>query len=72
MAMIPKEVRERYQKLKDSINHYRREYHVYDREVIPESARDSLMKELAGLEAQYPAIVAPDSPTQRVAGKPLP
>ncbi len=69
---IPKETRERYTKLKDTINRYRRAYHVYDREEIPEAARDSLMRELAGIEAAYPTIVAPDSPTQRVAGKPLP
>ena len=69
---IPKEVRTRYEKLKHSINHYRRMYHVYDREEIPESARDSLMKELMGIETQYPHIIAPDSPTQRVAGTPLP
>lgn len=69
--MIPKAVRERYEKLKKSVNEYRRAYHVYDREIIPESARDSLMKEIAGIEAQYPAIIAADSPTQKVAGKPL-
>jgi hypothetical protein len=70
--MIPKQVRERYEKLKNSINEYRRAYHVYDTELIPESARDTLMKELAGIEEQYPSIIAPDSPTQRVAGTPLP
>lgn len=69
---IPKEIRERYDKLKESINRYRTAYHVYDKELIPESARDSLMHELAEIEAQHPAIIAPDSPTQRVAGKPLP
>lgn len=72
VAMIPKDVRARYQKLKDSINRYRHAYHVYDREEIPESARDSLMKELMGIESHYPGIIAPDSPTQRIAGKPLP
>ncbi len=70
--MIPKDVRARYEKLKASINHYRRQYHVFDREEIPESARDSLMHELAEIERLYPAIIAADSPTQRVAGKPLP
>ena len=70
--MIPKEVRERYAKLKDTINHYRTLYHVYDKEEIPEAARDSLMHELAELERAHPDLVAPDSPTQRVAGKPLP
>lgn len=69
--MIPQEARARYQKLKDAIHHYRTQYHVYDIEEIPEAARDSLMHELAELERQYPALVAPDSPTQRVAGKPL-
>ncbi|MDB5224526.1 MAG: ligase, ligase protein [Candidatus Adlerbacteria bacterium] len=67
-----KDIIERYRKLKDSINEYRRSYHVYDRELIPESARDSLMHELAELEAEYPSLIAPDSPTQRVAGVPLP
>ena len=70
--MIPKEARERYAKLKDTINHYRTLYHVYDKEEIPEAARDSLMHELAELERAHPDLVAPDSPTQRVAGKPLP
>ena len=70
--MIPEETRARYSKLKDTINHYRRLYHVFDKEEIPEAARDSLTRELAGIEKEYPEIVAPDSPTQRVAGKPLP
>jgi DNA ligase (NAD+) len=70
--MIPKGVRNRYEKLKESINRYRRAYHVFDREEIPESARDSLMHELAEIEATYPSIVAADSPTQRIAGAPLP
>lgn len=69
---IPKELQVRYDKLKASINQYRRAYHVYDREEIPESARDSLMKELAGIETEYPEIIASDSPTQRIAGTPLP
>src|SRR5262249_43278150 len=47
-------------------------YHVYDKEDISQAALDSLKHELAELETQYPAIIAPDSPSQRVAGKPLP
>ncbi|MES2203087.1 MAG: NAD-dependent DNA ligase LigA, partial [Patescibacteria group bacterium] len=69
--MVPKAARERYIKLKEAVNRYREAYHVYDREEIPESARDSLMAELAGLEKEYPELVTPDSPTQRVAGAPL-
>ncbi len=65
------EIKERYDKLKRAINRYRLAYHVYDREEIPESARDSLMHELALLEGKYPDLITSDSPTQRVAGKSL-
>ncbi len=70
--MIPNDVRDRYARLKDAINHYRTLYHVFDVEEIPEAARDSLMHELSELEREYPGLITPDSPTQRVAGKPLP
>ena len=69
---VPAAVRERYEKLKSAIEHYRLQFHVYDVEEITEEARDSLMHELTDLEAEYPALVTPDSPSQRVAGKPLP
>ncbi len=70
--MVPRDVRDRYEKLKHSIERYRLQYHVYDKEEIPESARDSLMEELVKLEEKYPTLVSPNSPTQRVAGAPLP
>ena len=69
---IPAGVRTRYDKLKSAINHYRTLYHVYDTEEISQAALDSLKHELAQIEAAHPAIIAPDSPSQRVAGKPLP
>jgi len=68
----PKEVKERYTKLKNSINHYRIQYHVYDKEEISQEALDSLKHELTDLEKQYPDLITPDSPSQRVAGEPLP
>src|ERR1044071_5496340 len=70
--MIPKDVRERYEKLKKSINRYRYLYHVRDIEEISQEALDSLKRELTDIETQYPQIIAPDSPSQRVAGTPLP
>ena len=70
--MIPKAIQERYRRLKDTINRHRTLYHVYDKEEIPQAALDSLKHELAQIEAAHPAIIAPDSPSQRVAGKPLP
>ncbi len=72
MAKAPKEVLERVKKLREAINHYRYLYHVEDTEEIPESARDALMHELVTLEEEYPELVTKDSPTQRVAGAPLP
>ena len=70
--MVPEKEALRYEKLKAAINRYRRLYHVFDIEEIPEAARDSLMHELSELEAKYPTLVTDDSPTQRVGGVPLP
>ncbi|HEY4521195.1 MAG TPA: NAD-dependent DNA ligase LigA [Candidatus Paceibacterota bacterium] len=70
--MIPQNVHNRYEKLKKTINHYRRLYHVYDKEEISQEALDSLKHEIAELEGKYPALITPDSPTQRVAGASLP
>jgi DNA ligase (NAD+) len=69
---VPPDVLARYTDLVKTINHYRTLYHVYDKEEISEAALDSLKHELAQIEAEYPSIVVPDSPSQRVAGKPLP
>ncbi len=70
--MVPKEVRERAAVLRKAINQYRYDYHVLDRETISASALDSLKHELSKVEVEYPELITPDSPTQRVAGKPLP
>ena len=68
---VPREVRERYEKLKDTINYHRRLYHVEDRQEISAEALDSLKYELTKLEEEHPSLVTPDSPSQRVAGEPL-
>jgi DNA ligase (NAD+) len=69
--MIPNEVRERVEKLRNLINDYRYHYHVLDESIMSEAAADSLKHELSQLEAQYPELITPDSPTQRVAGRAL-
>lgn len=61
----------RVEKLRELINEYRYHYHVLDESIMSEAAADSLKHELAQLEAEYPELVTPDSPTQRVAGQPL-
>jgi DNA ligase (NAD+) len=66
------EARQRVNKLRDLINNYRYHYHVLDESIMSEAAADSLKHELAELEMQFPELVTADSPTQRVAGQPLP
>lgn len=65
------EAKERIEKLRELINDYRYHYHVLDQSIMSESAADSLKHELTLLEEAFPELITPDSPTQRVAGKPL-
>ncbi len=60
----------RVKALRDEINHQRYLVHVLNQEDLSEAALDSLKHELANLEQVYPELITPDSPTQRVAGKP--
>lgn len=60
--------KERVAKLRHLIDDYRYHYHVLDESIMSEAAADSLKHELAQLEAQFPELITPDSPTQRVAG----
>lgn len=69
--MTKEQANERIIKLRELINDYRYHYHVLDESIMSEAAADSLKHELSELEHQYPELITPDSPTQRVAGKPL-
>ncbi len=69
--MNRKEAKERLEKLKREINRYRYAYHALDKELISAEALDSLKKELSDLERKFPDLVTPDSPSQRVEGRPL-
>jgi DNA ligase (NAD+) len=66
------EAAERVTKLRALIVDYRYHYHVLDESTMSEAAADSLKHELSQLEAEFPELVSPDSPTQQVAGEPLP
>jgi len=70
--VAPKQVTERYRKLLKEIKRHRHLYHVLDQPEIPDTAFDELEKELFAIEAQYPEIISPDSPSARVGGEPLP
>jgi len=68
----PKEILLRLEKLKKTIEHHRYLYHVLDKEEISPEALDSLKKELVEIEQKYPELKTVDSPSERVAGEPLP
>jgi len=57
--------------LRDQIRHHNYQYHALDDPEIPDAEYDRLMRELQALEAEYPELVATDSPTQRVGDVPI-
>ncbi len=61
---------ERAAKLKQQLNRYAHEYYVLDTPSVEDAVYDGLMAELKQIEERYPDLIAPDSPTQRVGGKP--
>lgn len=56
--------------LRDTIRHHEHRYYVLDDPEIPDADFDQLMNKLKALESEHPELIVPDSPTQRVGGKP--
>ncbi len=69
--MTKQEAAKRIAKLRKVINHHNYLYHVLDKPEMSDAAFDSLKHELYKLEQQYPDLITPDSPTQRVSGQAL-
>ena len=69
MKLSVKDAGERVAKLRSQLNQYSIEYHVHDKPSVEDAVYDGLMAELKVLEADYPQLITPDSPTQRVGGK---
>lgn len=69
--MTKGEAKIRLEKLRALINKYRYSRLVLNKELAAESVEDALKKELFDLEQEWPDLVTPDSPTQRVGGRPL-
>jgi len=60
----------RIEKLRDELRRHEHLYHVLDAPEISDAEYDALMNELKRLEAAHPELLTPDSPSQRVGGKP--
>jgi len=67
---IPEEIKKRIEELRKEINFHNYRYYVLDDPVISDEEYDALMRELKRLEEQYPELITPDSPTQRVGAPP--
>jgi DNA ligase (NAD+) len=62
--------REEIEALRKTIRHHEHQYYVLDQPEISDQEYDRLMRELQRLEAEWPELAVPDSPTMRVGGKP--
>src|SRR3954454_7765747 len=61
---------QRLKELRDAIRHHEERYYIHSSPEISDEEFDRLLHELERLEAEHPDLVTPDSPTQRVAGRP--
>ncbi len=71
MADSQHEARLRSEELRSRINYHNHRYYVLDAPEISDGEYDELLNELRDLEAAFPELITPDSPTQRVGGAPL-
>ena len=68
---IPKKIAARAAELREQLHRHAYQYYVLDDPLIPDAEYDRMMRELQALEAEYPDLRTPDSPTRRVGGEPL-
>ncbi|HEC17761.1 MAG TPA: NAD-dependent DNA ligase LigA, partial [Gammaproteobacteria bacterium] len=68
---VPAKIRQQAKALREQIDYHNYRYYVLDDPEIPDAEYDRLFRELQALEEKYPALVTPDSPTQRVGARPL-
>lgn len=71
MTTAKQDAIERIRELIEEINHHDMKYYAEDNPEISDFEYDQLVSELKSLESEHPDLVSPDSPTQRVSGKPV-
>jgi DNA ligase (NAD+) len=69
--IVPASARNRARELHAQLHEHNHRYYVLDDPVITDAQYDELLRELQLLEGQYPDLLTPDSPTQRVGATPL-
>jgi DNA ligase (NAD+) len=69
--MEKEKAKKKIDKLRKEIRHHDHKYYVEDNPEISDYEYDQLIKELENLEKEFPELITPDSPTQRVSGEPV-
>ncbi|WP_018932384.1 NAD-dependent DNA ligase LigA [Gracilibacillus lacisalsi] len=69
--MTEQEARQKLVALREELTEYNYQYHVLDNPSVSDAEYDAKMKELKAIEAEFPELITPDSPSQRVGGEPL-
>ncbi|MGB7218243.1 MAG: hypothetical protein WBD07_05500, partial [Vicinamibacterales bacterium] len=68
---MPTPPEQRVRELRDAIRHHEERYYIHNAPEISDEQFDRLLHELERIEADHPELVTSDSPTQRVAGRPV-
>jgi DNA ligase (NAD+) len=68
LTEVPDEARTRHRDLSEQLDRYAFAYYVLDQPLTSDGQYDALMAELTAVEAAHPALVTPDSPSQKVNG----
>jgi DNA ligase (NAD+) len=69
--MNQNEAKKTMAKLRDEIHYHNYKYYIENNPVVSDYEFDMLLKKLESLEQQFPELITPDSPTQRIGGQPL-
>lgn len=63
------DIKNRLNKLKTLLNKWNEEYYVYNKPTVSDEEYDITLRQLIEIESQYPELITPDSPSQRVGGQ---
>ena len=69
---VPQPVQARARKLRAEIERHNHQYYVLDQPLVSDAEYDRMFRELQQLESEHAELASPDSPTQRIGGRPLP
>ena len=70
MPSSSKDLQQKIDRLRDKIRYHEHRYYVLDDPELSDAEFDALVNQLKAIEAEHPELISPDSPTQRVGGKP--